>query len=70
MAPINLNIAVSANGVTPEHWPTRPVSGGVQIGNNSSLSETITNTGGSNVTISQANLTGTGLDHRIGTRRR
>ncbi len=30
----------------------------VQVGNNSSLSETLTNTGGSGVTISQANLTG------------
>jgi hypothetical protein len=60
----NLNIAVSANGVTPGALSANPTSfsfGSVQIGNNASLSETITNTGGSNVTISQANLTGTGF---------
>jgi hypothetical protein len=35
--------------------------GSVQVGNNQSLSETVTNTGGSNVTISQAKVAGTGF---------
>ena len=35
--------------------------GNVQVGSNKLLSETVTNTGGSNLTISQANVTGTGF---------
>ncbi|MFY9559980.1 MAG: choice-of-anchor D domain-containing protein, partial [Terriglobales bacterium] len=60
----NLNIALSGNGVTPGALSANPASlsfGSVQVGNNVSLSETLTNTGGSNVTISQANVTGTGF---------
>ncbi len=60
----NLNIAVSGNGVTPGALSANPASlsfGSVQVGNNASLSETLTNTGGSNVTISQATVTGSGF---------
>jgi hypothetical protein len=60
----NLNIALSGNGVTPGALSANPASlafGSVQVGNNASLSETLTNTGGSNVIISQANATGTGF---------
>ncbi len=60
----NLNIALSGSGVTPGELSANPTSlafGSVQVGNNASLSETLTNTGGSNVTISQANVTGAGF---------
>ncbi len=60
----NLNIALSANGVTPGALSANPTSlsfGTVQVGNNASLSETLTNTGGSPVVISQANVTGAGF---------
>ena len=59
-----LNIALSGTGVTAGTLSANPTSlpfGNVQVGNNSSLSETVTNTGGANVTISQANVTGTGF---------
>ena len=57
----NLNIPASGNGVTPGALSPNPASlsfGTVQVGSSASLSETLTNTGGSNVTISQANVTG------------
>jgi hypothetical protein len=38
--------------------PTTVAFGNVQVGNSAHLSETLTNTGGSSVTITQANLTG------------
>ena len=60
----NLNIALSGNGATPGALSANPASlafGSVQVGSNASLSETLTNTGGSNVTISQATVTGTGF---------
>jgi len=60
----NLNIALSGNGSTPGALSANPSSlafGSVQVGSNSSLSETLTNTGGSSVTISQATVTGTGF---------
>ena len=60
----NLNIALSGNGTTPGALSANPTSlafGSVQVGNNSTLSETLTNTGGSNVVISQATVTGSGL---------
>ena len=60
----NLNIALSGNGTTPGALSATPASlafGSVQVGNNTSLSETLTNTGGSNVVISQATVTGTGF---------
>ena len=59
-----LNIAVSGNGATPGALSPNPASlafGSVLVGSNSSLSETLTNSGGSNVTISQATVTGAGL---------
>jgi glyoxylate utilization-related uncharacterized protein len=59
-----LNIPVSGTGVTPGALSANPASlafGNVQVGSNSSLSETLTNTGGVNVTISQANVTGSGF---------
>jgi hypothetical protein len=60
----NLNIPVSGTGVTPGTLSANPTSlsfGSVQVGNTASLSETLTNTGGSAVTISQANVTGAGF---------
>jgi hypothetical protein len=59
-----LNIPVSGTGVTPGTLSANPTSlsfGSVQVGNTASLSETLTNTGGSAVTISQANVTGAGF---------
>jgi hypothetical protein len=59
-----LNIALSGSGTTPGGLSANPASlafGSVQVGSNSSLSETLTNTGGSNVTISQATATGAGF---------
>src|SRR5206468_225555 len=41
--------------------PTRLSFGSVTVGSNKSLSETVTNTGGSSVTISQANISGSGF---------
>jgi hypothetical protein len=60
----NLNIALSGTGVTPGALSASPTSlsfGSVQVGSGASLSETLTNTGGASVTISQANVTGTGF---------
>ncbi len=59
-----LNIPVSGTGVTPGTLSANPTSlsfGSVQVGNTASLSETLTNTGGTAVTISQANVTGAGF---------
>jgi hypothetical protein len=59
-----LNIALSGTGVTPGTLSANPTSlsfGTVQVGGSANLSETLTNTGGSSVTISQANVTGTGF---------
>jgi len=56
-----LNIALSGTGVAPGTLAANPASlafGTVQVGSNASLSETLSNTGGSAVTISQANVTG------------
>ena len=57
----NLNIPLTGTGVTQGTLTANPTSlafGSVQVGNSTNLSETLTNTGGSAVTISQANLTG------------
>ncbi len=57
----NLSIPLSGTGVTQGTITASQTSlafGSVQVGNSSSLSETLSNTGGSTVTISQANLTG------------
>ena len=58
----NLSIPLSGTGVTQGTLASNPTSlafGSVQVGSSANLSETLTNTGGSTVTISQANLTGT-----------
>jgi Abnormal spindle-like microcephaly-assoc'd, ASPM-SPD-2-Hydin len=57
----NLSIPLSGTGVTQGTLNANPTSlgfGSVQVGYSANLSETLTNTGGSTVTISQANLTG------------
>jgi hypothetical protein len=57
----NLSIPLSGTGVTPGTLSANPTSlafGSVQVGNHTNLSETLTNAGGSTVTISQANVTG------------
>jgi hypothetical protein len=56
-----LSIPLSGTGVAPGKLTANPASlafGSVQVGNSTNLSETLTNTGGSTVTVSQANLTG------------
>ncbi len=57
----NLSIPLSGTGVAPGVLAANPTSlafGSVQVGNSTNLSETLTNTGGSTISISQANLTG------------
>jgi hypothetical protein len=57
----SLSIPLSGTGVTTGAVSANPTAlafGSVQVGNGTSLSETVTNTGGSTVTISQAILTG------------
>jgi hypothetical protein len=57
----NLSIPLSGTGVTPGALganPTSLVFGSVQVGSSTNLSETLTNIGGSSVTITQATLTG------------
>jgi hypothetical protein len=56
-----LSVPLSGTGVTPAALAANPTSlafGSVQVGSSSSLSETLTNTGGTTVTITQANVTG------------
>ena len=60
----NLNISLSGTGATQGTLTANPTSlalGNVQVGSSTSLSETLTNTGGSTVAISQANLSGAGF---------
>ena len=55
-----LNISLSGTGVAPGTLSANPSSlsfGNVQVGNNQTLSETVTNVGGSSVTISQDTVT-------------
>ena len=57
-------ISVTGAGTDPGQLTATSTSigfGSVQIGSSQTLSETLTNTGGSNVTISQATVTGTGF---------
>ena len=57
----DMTIPLSGTGVTPGTLSANPASlsfGNVQVGSNSNQQETLTNTGGSSVTISQANVTG------------
>lgn len=59
-----LNVPLSGTGVTPGSLTANPLSlgfAGVQVGNSQTLSETLTNSGGSSVTITQATVTGTGF---------
>ena len=59
-----LSIPLSGTGVAPGALSANPTSlsfGSVQIGNSSSLSETLTNTGGSALTISAATASGSGF---------
>jgi hypothetical protein len=56
-----LNLSGTGVAVSPGTLASNPVTlafGSIQVGSSSNLSETLTNTGGSPVTISQANLTG------------
>ena len=58
-SPVVLNL--SGTGVAPGTLSPNPASlafGSIQVGSSTSLSETLTNTGGSSITITQANLTG------------
>jgi centrosomal CEP192-like protein/ASPM-SPD-2-Hydin domain-containing protein len=60
----NINVALSGNGLTAGALTPSPSSlsfGNVQVGNHQQLNETLTNSGGSNVTISQAGISGTGF---------
>ncbi len=57
----NLSIPLSGTGATQGTLIANPSNlafGNVQVGNTASLSETLTNTGGSTVSIAQANLSG------------
>ena len=59
-----LNIPLTGTGVTPGALGSNPASlsfGSVIVGSKQSLSETVTNTGGSSVTISQVGISGTGF---------
>jgi hypothetical protein len=59
-----LNIALSGNGLAPGSLTPSPSSvnfGSVQVGNKLQLSETLTNSGGVNVNVSQASVAGTGF---------
>jgi hypothetical protein len=59
-----LTIPVSGTGVAPGALSADPTSlsfGNVNVGSTGSLSETITNTGGSSVAVSQVGITGTGM---------
>ena len=60
----SLNVPLSGNGLAPGSLAPSPSSlsfGNVQVGNNQQLSETLTNSGGVNVNISQASVGGTGF---------
>jgi hypothetical protein len=59
-----VNVALTGNGLAPGSLTAQPSSlsfGNVQVGNNQKLSETLTNSGGVNVNISQATISGTGF---------
>lgn len=60
----NVNVALLGTGLTAGALTPNPSSlsfGNVQVGNEQQLNETLTNSGGSNVTISQASISGTGF---------
>jgi Abnormal spindle-like microcephaly-assoc'd, ASPM-SPD-2-Hydin/Protein of unknown function (DUF1573) len=59
-----LTIPLSGTGLAPGALGSNPTSlsfGSVTVGSNQSASETVTNTGGSSVTISQVGISGTGF---------
>ncbi len=59
-----LTIPLSGTGVAPGALGANPTSlsfGSVTVGSNQTLSETVTNTGGSTATISQVGISGTGF---------
>jgi hypothetical protein len=59
-----LTVAIAANGVTAGALTSAPASlsfGSVQTGNPKTIAETLTNSGGSSISITQANLTGAGF---------
>jgi Abnormal spindle-like microcephaly-assoc'd, ASPM-SPD-2-Hydin len=59
-----VNVALSGNGLAPGALTPSPSSlafGNVQVGDNLQLQETLTNSGGVSVTISQATVSGTGF---------
>jgi hypothetical protein len=60
----NLSVPLSGTGVTSGSLTAAAPSlsfGSVQVGNSQTLSETLTNSGGSSLTVTQANVTGTGF---------
>ncbi len=60
----SVNVALSGNGLAAGALTPSPSSlsfGNVQVGNNQQLQETLTNSGGVNVNISQATISGTGF---------
>jgi hypothetical protein len=60
----SLNVPLSGNGLAPGALTPSPSSlsfGNIQVGNHQQISETLTNSGGGNVHISQATVAGTGF---------
>src|SRR4029077_1297347 len=60
----SLSVPLSGLGVTSGSLTATPPSlsfGSVQVGSSQTLSETLTNSGGSSVTVTQANVTGAGF---------
>jgi Abnormal spindle-like microcephaly-assoc'd, ASPM-SPD-2-Hydin len=60
----SLTLALSGNGATPGTVAATSMSlsfGSVQIGSSTTRSEILTNSGGSSVTVTQANVTGSGF---------
>ena len=60
-----LNVPLSGTGITPGQLTTSPTSlgfGNVQVGTSQTLAETITNSGGTSVTISAASATGSAFN--------
>ena len=59
-----INVALSGTGLAAGSLTPSPSSlgfGNIQVGNNQQLSETLTNSGGTSVNISQATISGTGF---------
>ena len=59
-----LTVSIAANGVTAGALTSSPASlsfGSVQTGNPKTVAETLTNSGGSSISITQANMTGAGF---------